>query len=219
MRMSVIYKMYQQTPDQVPEELKKVEDIARKTAKEIRSMLFTLRPLVLESQGLAAALSQFAEKMEETYGQAVAVRVLKDAEQVLDSHQQGVVFYIVEEAVNNARKHAQAQVISVTVTRQRDVVAVQIADNGVGFNTEAVNTNYEARGSLGMVNMRERAALVDGTLHVQSAEGKGTSITVLVPIRGSAAATNAKRSTREMTRLAMAAAERVETSHSDHRRR
>jgi signal transduction histidine kinase len=219
MRMSVIYKMYQQTPDQVPEELKKVEDIARKTAKEIRSMLFTLRPLVLESQGLAAALNQLAEKMEETYGQAVAVRVLKDAEQVLDKHQQGVVFYIVEEAVNNARKHAQAQVISVTVSRQRDVVAVQIADNGVGFNTEAVNTNYEARGSLGMVNMRERAALVDGTLHVQSAEGKGTSITVLVPIRGSQAATNAKRSTHEMTRLAMAAAERVETSHSEHRRR
>jgi len=219
MRMSVIRKMFQQTPESVPDELQKVEEIARNTAKEIRSMLFTLRPLVLESQGLAAALTQLAEKMQETYGQAVAVRVIKEAEQMLDSHQQGVIFYIVEEAVNNARKHAQASVISVTVSRQRDMAAVEIADNGVGFNLAAVDSGYDRRGSLGMVNMRERAALIDGMLHIESAEGKGTRITVVIPMRGSLAAANVKRSTKEMTRLALAATERSENSNNGRSRR
>lgn len=183
MRMSYIYKLMEKNPAGVPDELRKVEDIARKTVKDIRHMLFTLRPLILESQGLAAALSQLAEKVHETHGQAVSTRVGQNAENALDQHHQGVIFYIVEEAVNNARKHAQAEMISVNVGLQDDVVIVQIADNGVGFNTTAVDTNYEQRGSLGMVNMRERAALLDGTLQIESVPGKGTKITVIVPIK------------------------------------
>jgi signal transduction histidine kinase len=185
----------EKNPAGVPDELRKVEDIARKTVKEIRHMLFTLRPLILESQGLAAALSQLAEKVHETHGQAVATRVGQNVENVLDQHQQGVIFYIVEEAINNARKHAQAELISVNVGLQEDVVIVQIADNGVGFNTTAVDTNYEQRGSLGMVNMRERAALLDGTLQIESTPGKGTKVMVVAPIKngGSNGSSNGAR--------------------------
>jgi signal transduction histidine kinase len=75
MRMSYVYRLLERDPEQVPAELKKVEELARNTTKEIRNLLFGLRPLVLESQGLTAALNQLAEKMKETYGQAVAVRV------------------------------------------------------------------------------------------------------------------------------------------------
>jgi signal transduction histidine kinase len=182
MRMSIIYRMLERTPDEVPSELKKIEEIARKTTKEIRHMLFTLRPLVLENQGLAAALDQLAEKMKETHGQAVAVRVSKEAEHALDSQQQGPVFYIIEEAVGNARKHAQAKLITVTVNRQEDVVVVQIADNGVGFDTKAVEANYDSRGSLGMVNLKERTELLVGSLRIESKLWRGTTITVLVPI-------------------------------------
>lgn len=189
MRMSYIYRLLERKPEDVPAELKKVEELARKTTKEIRNMLFTLRPLVLESQGLTAALNQLSEKLQETHNQAVAVNVGGDVERVLDSHQQGVIFYIVEEAVGNARKHAEAEVISVNVQRQDDFVVVQIADNGVGFDTGAVDANYDQRGSLGMVNMRERAALLDASLRIESAEGKGTAITILVPIKSTTPST------------------------------
>jgi signal transduction histidine kinase len=223
MRMSIIYRMLERTPDEVPAELKKIEEIARKTTKEIRHMLFTLRPLVLENQGLAAALEQLAEKMKETHEQAVAVRVSKEAERALDSQQQGPVFYIVEEAVGNARKHAKAKLITVTVNRQEDVVVVQIADNGVGFDTKAVEANYDSRGSLGMVNLKERTELLGGTLRIESKLGRGTTITVLVPIKD--APTQGARdrqmrnlaSTGSTTKLAAAAVERIRAgqAHDD----
>lgn len=183
MRANIIQRMLEKTPKEVPAELKKVEELARNTTKEIRHMLFTLRPLVLENQGIAAALGQLSEKMKETHNQNVAVRVSKDAEKLLDTHQQGTIFYIVEEAVGNARKHAEASLISVTVMKQEDVVLVSISDNGKGFDTTAVETNYDKRGSLGMVNLKERTELLGGTLRIESQIGRGTSITVIVPIK------------------------------------
>ena len=191
--MSYIYRLLERKPDDVPEELKKVEELARKTTKEIRHMLFTLRPLVLESQGLKAALDQLADKVMETHGQAVAVNVNSSVEAILDSHQQGVIFYIIEEAVGNARKHAEAQLISVNVSVRQEAVVVEISDNGVGFDTGAVDANYDQRGSLGMVNMRERTELLDGVLHIESAEGKGTRITVMVPVRAAMDSTEMRR--------------------------
>ena len=185
MRMSYITRLLERNPDEVPEELKKVEDLARSTTKEIRNMLFTLRPLVLESQGLAAAVEQLAQKVHETHGQAVAVRIERDAEVALDSQQQSVIFSIIDEAVNNARKHAEAELISVSMVKQEDMVLVTIADNGVGFDLGAVDANYDQRGSLGMVNMRERTDLINATLRINSAEGRGTVITVAVPLKGS----------------------------------
>jgi signal transduction histidine kinase len=147
-------------------------------------MLFTLRPLVLENQGLTAALSQLADKMKESYDQPVTVRVSRDAERYLDTHQQGVIFYIIEEAVGNARKHAQANMITVNVYKQEDVILVNISDNGVGFDTtEAEQKAMERGGHLGMINLRERAEMVGGTLRMESARGRGTSITVVVPIK------------------------------------
>ncbi len=183
MRMAYIQKLMERNPQQVPEELKKVEELARRTTKEIRHMLFTLRPLVLETQGLGAALTHLGEKMQETHGQAVAVRMGKDIESVLSAHQQGILFYIVEEAVNNARKHARADLVTVALQRQESVIVCQISDNGAGFDTGAVSENYEKRGSLGMVNMHERAEMLDATLRLESARGKGTTITVVVPVK------------------------------------
>ncbi len=186
MRMSIIQKLLERSPEEVPHELRKIEDLARKTTKEIRHMLFTLRPLVLENQGLTAALGQLADKSKESYDQPVTIRVGQNVERVLDTHQQGVIFYIIEEAVGNARKHAKASMVTVNVYKQEDVVLVNISDNGVGFDTtEAEKKAMDRGGHLGMINLRERAEILGGTLRMESASGKGTSITVVVPIKDS----------------------------------
>jgi signal transduction histidine kinase len=164
------------------DELYKVEDLARRTTKEIRHMLFTLRPLILESQGLVAALEQLAEKMRETHGQNVSVEAEPGAAEDLEIGKQGVVFYIAEEAINNARKHAEAEHIWVRMRQQEGLFILEVEDDGVGFNVGAVDSHYEQRGSLGMVNMRERAELVNGLFRIESSEGSGTRITVLVPL-------------------------------------
>jgi signal transduction histidine kinase len=183
MRVNYIRRLLEHQPEQAPEELWKVEELARRTTKEIRHMLFTLRPLALESQGLIAALGQLADKMRDTYDTNVIIQGQPEVEEYLDAHAQGVIFYIAEEAVNNARKHAQAEHLWVRLYRREAFVVVEIEDDGMGFDVKAVDTNYEQRGSLGMVNMRERAELVEGTLHIQSARGRGTKISVLVPVQ------------------------------------
>ena len=145
-------------------------------------MLFTLRPLILESQGLTAALRQLAEKMHETHGQNVIVEAEPGVDDRLEMNHQGVLFYIVEEAVNNARKHAQAEHIWVRLRSDSDVLAVEIQDDGVGFNVGAVDSNYNRRGSLGMINMRERAEMINGAIKIDSAEGRGTRVMVYIPL-------------------------------------
>lgn len=182
MRVNFARRLMERDPKAASDELYKVEDLARRTTKEIRHMLFTLRPLILESQGLVAALNQLAEKMRETHGQNVIVEAQPGAAEQLEIGKQGVVFYIAEEAINNARKHAQARHIWVRLRSKADLFFLEIEDDGVGFNVGAVDANYEQRGSLGMVNMRERTELVNGLLRIDSTEGVGTRIQVVVPL-------------------------------------
>lgn len=190
MRVNLARRMVERDPKAAIDELEKIEELARRTTKEIRHMLFTLRPLVLESQGLTAALQAMADKMKETFSQNVIIQVDENLAGQLEMGKTGVIFYIAEEAVNNARKHAQAPHIWVRLKplpKQPDIAFLEIADDGLGFDVAAVNKSYDKRGSLGMVNLRERTELVNGILHIDSAPGKGAKIQVFIPLSEEAA--------------------------------
>jgi len=194
MRANMLRVMVDRKPEILPVELAKIEDLARQATKEIRHTLFLLRPLALETQGLPAALKQMAEKMQETYGQSVLIETAANVETLLNTNQQSVIFYIVEEAVNNARKHAESEHIWVRIQPRQELVLVEIQDKGKGFDLGSVERGYEKRGSLGMVNMRERAELIEATVDIDSAEGKGTRISLLVPKKPQMEATEALES-------------------------
>lgn len=188
MRVNFARRLIDRDVKAAADELFKIEDLARRTTGEIRHMLFTLRPLVLESQGLVAALEAMAEKMHETYNQNVIINADDKVIPELELGKQAIIFYIVEEAVNNARKHAQAAHIWVRLKPlEEGVVLLEIEDDGVGFDVGAVDSTYEKRGSLGLVNIRERAELVNGLSTIDSAEGKGTCIRVVIPLNEEAA--------------------------------
>jgi len=188
MRVNLVQRMLSKDPQAVSDELIRIEDLARRTTKEIRHMLFTLRPLILESQGLVAALQSMAEKMKETFSQKVLINVDESILESIEMGKQGVIFYIVEEAVNNARKHAQAGRIWVNLHPYKPGVALlEIQDDGIGFDVAAVNRTYDQRGSLGMVNLRDRSELVNGVLDIQSVPGKGTRVQVYIPLTEEAA--------------------------------
>lgn len=185
MRVNLARRMLERDQGSAADELVKIEDLARRTTKEIRHMLFTLRPLVLESQGLTAALQQMAEKMKETFGQEVVVQIDEKLADDIEMGKKGIIFYLVEEAVNNARKHAQAARIYVrlsAVKNEPEIAWLQIADEGLGFDVDAITKSYDKRGSLGMVNLRERTELINGLLHIDSAPGKGTRVNVYIPL-------------------------------------
>ena len=188
MRINLARRMLKKDVKLADEELVRLEDLAHRTTKEIRHMLFTLRPLILESQGLGAALQAMAEKMNETFSQKVIVNIDAKLPEQLEMGKQGVIFYIIEEAVNNARKHASAPTIGVRLGQvEQGIALLEIVDDGIGFDVKAVNTAYDKRGSLGMVNLRERAELVNGVLNIDSAPGKGTRVQVYIPLTEDAA--------------------------------
>ena len=178
MRVNFARRLMDRDPEEAAEELMRVEDMARQTTREIRHMLFTIRPLILERSGLVAALNQLADKENEIHHQNVLIETDSELPHELDLGKQGALFYIAEEAVNNARKHAEAAHIWVRLRGEDDQFIIEVEDDGVGFNVGSVDAYYEQRGSLGFVNMRERADLIDGILHIESAEGKGTRITL-----------------------------------------
>lgn len=188
MRVNFARRMLERDVRAAGDELFKVEDLARRTTKEIRHMLFTLRPLVLETGGLVEAFRSMAEKTKDTYDQTVVVEADEAVAQDLEIAKQGLVFYIAEEAVNNARKHAGAEKIWVRLIRfQPEIILLEVEDNGVGFNVGEMDRGYEKRSSLGMVNMRERADLINGVIQISSVVGKGTRIRVWIPLTNDAA--------------------------------
>ncbi len=190
MRVGIARKILKKSPQEADEELARIEEIARRTTQEIRHMLFTLRPLVLESEGLTAALQTMAEEVSSLYQQKVMVDTDEDDVQQLDSSHQTVVFSLAEEGVNNARKHAQATEIWVRLKyapTDKDIILLEIIDNGIGFDLKSVMKSYDRRGSLGMIHMQERTDLINGQMKIDSAPGKGTRIQILIPLNEAAA--------------------------------
>lgn len=181
MRVNFIRSLVSRDPEQAMLELQKVEELAKETSKEIRGMLFTLRPLVLETQGLEAALQTVVDRLIETDHLNIQF-IGGQYSELLDDSAQSVVFSIVEEALGNARKYANAKLIEVRFWQEEGLFVALVQDNGAGFDTKDVNRDYSSRGSLGMVNMRERAERISGSLRVESVVNKGTKITLVVPL-------------------------------------
>jgi signal transduction histidine kinase len=181
MRLNFI-KMVVQKKDveKAYDELVKVEEIAQRTTQEIRTMLFAMRPVILETQGLVPALAQYAERLNATESFAVQVKN-QGYDGQLNAEAEGVVFAIIEEAIGNAKKHAQANEIKINLAAKPDRLFVEIKDDGVGFDLQRTQSTYDQRSSLGLINMQERAELVGGHCTIESARGKGTAVRVEIP--------------------------------------
>ncbi len=195
MRLEFIRLLMDRDPTQARQEIDQAREAVMRVGKDLRGLLFTLRPLTLETQGLSAALKQYEQRLRENDGVPIDIQPGNFGSE-LDANVAGTVFAIIEEAVNNARKHAQGAPIHVIVQQQGGNLLAQISDDGPGFDTDAVNTNYTARGSLGMVNMRDRTRLVDGQLNIESAPGRGARVILRVPLKNRGARNNAGTVTR-----------------------
>jgi signal transduction histidine kinase len=183
MRLNFVRVMLKKEQDasKVEAEVAKIEDLARKTTQEVRTMLFTLRPVVLETQGLGAALEQYADRLRQTEELNIEVDPGTYDSQ-LDKEAESVVFSVVEEAVGNVKKHANANRVLVRLRVDADTFTVEIQDDGVGFDAEAAQRRREA-GHMGLLNMQERAELMGGRFTIQSQPGAGTRVRLDIPLR------------------------------------
>ena len=181
MQLDYIVKLIDQNPVEAKAELEKARATAQQTAKEIRTALFILRPLSLESQGLSAALEQLGQRLREV--DSVPIQVVPgEFGTDLDQQVATTVFAIMEEAIGNARKHGKGTSIQVSLQPQENSLVAIVQDQGPGFDVEQTEKAYDKRASLGIQNMRERAKLIDASLTILSAFGHGTRITLVVPL-------------------------------------
>jgi signal transduction histidine kinase len=180
MQAEYIKKLVEHEPEQVGAEMDRLSQVGRRAVREMRTMLFDLRPLVLETQGIVAALQLFTERHQVAGGPQILLHVDGHVGRFA-SALESATFSIVQEAVNNALKHAAAQNIWLRVSMRNQTLVIEIEDDGYGFDMESVLRGYDSRGSFGLLSMRERAEIVGGELTVVSAVGQGTTVMLRVP--------------------------------------
>jgi signal transduction histidine kinase len=166
-------------PNRARERIERVSELANGALAEMRSLIFELRPAALEQEGLVAAISKYAAAFESRESVKVSVHVVCERRLPLD--QEETLFRIAQEALNNVAKHAQATAATLDLNFGESCTTLRIRDNGVGFEPVA---QPAGRRGFGMTSMRERATLAGATLHVQSAPGAGTEISVTLPCSG-----------------------------------
>jgi len=165
------------------DELMNLRAMIRQAVRDARSLTFGLRPVILETKGLVAALDAYITQLQaSTPDLTIHLDVLPIAN-MLPLQTQRVVFAILQEAIQNARKHSSAENVWVSMQQRNSILATIVQDDGTGFNLEEVERDYDQRYSFGLLNMRERAELIDAQWTIDSAPGRGTQVVLEVPIQ------------------------------------
>ncbi|MBV8716530.1 MAG: GAF domain-containing sensor histidine kinase [Chloroflexi bacterium] len=149
-------------------------EATREALAEMRLLIYELRPPLLEEFGLAAALRARLRTVETRAGLSADLET--DGDERLAPEVEQELYRMAQEALNNVLKHAHAQRLSVRLRVNSDVTALEIADDGIGFEPE-----LDGRGGLGLPGMRERAARLHGTVKIVSAVGSGTRVQIQIP--------------------------------------
>lgn len=181
MNIEFIRKLIDRAPERITAELDEISIIAKQAMHQLRTMLFNLRPVILETKGMIPALEAYCARLAETERFAIDLRVSGEIPP-LTKKAGSAIFAIVQEAISNTRKHSHAAHVWIDIRCEEDTLYVDICDDGEGFDLSALAARYESRGSLGMINMRERAEMIEGTFSINSEPGKGTTIHLTAPL-------------------------------------
>src|SRR5437773_1997907 len=163
------------------ERLTETRALLEQVEAQLRRLSHELRPTILDDLGLKPAIEFLADGISKRTGRAVAV--IGSTGGRLSGSVETAMYRIVQEALTNVTKHAQATQAVVHLGRRPGALVCSIADNGRGFDARARAAQTHSQG-LGLIGMRERAASLDGTLSINSSPGRGTTLKILVPLKG-----------------------------------
>jgi signal transduction histidine kinase len=175
---------YRPRSEQRRQQLDRGVDLARQVVREARQVIAGLRPTVLDDFGLERALRLHVKDL---VGEGWTIEY--DAQlgtTRLPGPIETVLYRIAQEALTNFRKHAETQSATVSLRRRDGGVELEIVDRGVGFRPDALPNDVEPGRRIGLVGMRERAALVGGRCTVHSRPGEGTRVSVRIPLQDDA---------------------------------
>lgn len=181
LKTEICEKMFNIDKAKAINELKELKDIVRGSLKDVRKIIYDLRPMSLDDLGLIPTIQRYGQIFYEETGIEVKVNLL-DMESELNSYIQLAVFRIIQEALNNVKKHSKATRVLILIEVTREKLNLIIKDNGVGFDVDSLNkSNEDINSGFGLMGIKERAMLLDGMLEIKSTPRKGTEIILILP--------------------------------------
>ncbi len=162
--------------------LRRCEQLLVRALEENRRIAHNLRPSDLDELGLAIACRNFCKELQSRSKVTLKCRIAKFSQRLPPAVELNL-FRIVQEALNNVEAHAQAKTARLSIYAQGDFVVLKVQDDGRGFTPASASRSKKDKRGLGFSNMRERAAAVGGECQVETAPGRGTTITVRIPSR------------------------------------
>jgi two-component system sensor histidine kinase DegS len=183
LQAEICERYFEVDPDRSREELHALKESATATFRAVKDFIFDLRPMMLDDLGVVPTLRRYLESVEEKYNIEVSLNVT-GVVQRLAGHVEVTLFRAVQELLNNARVHGNATVVDVQISIDGDEIRIVVEDNGGGFNVDEALSEEAAHGTIGLPSLRDRIAMLDGDLNIESELGRGTRAEIVIPIEG-----------------------------------
>jgi len=181
MDIEVIETVPEPISESVATGLAELRTMAAKTLHQVRNMIFELRPVMLKTQGLEPALHSYVERLREAEEMNIHLKI-EGLEERLPTRLEEICFSIIQEAINNVKRHANEENVWLAAIRRGNEFRVIVKDDGEGFDLAELEKSYDRQGKLGLLSMRERAEMIGGRLSIESVPGEGTTVTLNVPL-------------------------------------
>lgn len=162
-------------------QVQELRQVAAQTLDEVHNLAMQLRPRVLDDLGLSAALERLTTEWQARYKVPIDLLIHLSSERLPDEVETAL-YRIIQEALTNIARHAQARSVSILIEQRGEQVITVVEDDGVGFDLEQVGASADERAHLGLVGLRERAELLGGRLTIESAPQAGTSLFIELPL-------------------------------------
>ncbi|MFA8437288.1 sensor histidine kinase [Pueribacillus sp. YX66] len=177
LRAEIIEKKFSSDdPEAVIQEFRQLRELVRESLREVRSIIYDLRPMALDDLGLIPTLMKYLNTAKDNFGVPIVFKTL-GVERRLSSKLEIAVFRLIQESVQNACKHAEATEIEVKVEFQEEAITLSVKDDGKGFNVDEKREN-----SFGLIGMSERVDLLGGKFIINSSPERGTLILIQIPV-------------------------------------
>ncbi|GEM01728.1 two-component system, NarL family, sensor histidine kinase DegS [Halolactibacillus halophilus] len=177
-RADIVDRTYRErSPEEALVEIKSMRKMVRESLYEVRRIIYNLRPMALDDLGIVPTIRKYLQTLSDYHDLVIHFHEQSNHER-LEEKYEVAIFRLTQEAVQNAIKHAEASVIDVKLVVSKTRVNVSVKDDGKGFIL------YETKSqSFGLIGMRERVDMLDGTLELTSNPGKGTHVFINIPLK------------------------------------
>lgn len=162
-------------------EIRQLKELVRNSLKDVRKIIYDLRPMALDDLGLIPAVTRYIEEFVERFG--IKIDFLPSQTKTrLPNTLEVAIFRIIQEALQNVQKHSEGKKVKIDLNITETEVNLYIEDDGKGFKVSKVLADKD-RDGYGLLGMRERVELLNGQFNILSESGKGTSISINIPIQ------------------------------------